>query len=227
MKKTLTVMLFLVLLATHLPAQASLHNGNWTNPGGAPYGIWTEYFWGGGPGQPGNEIQATKWGIQYGAAMWHVQQAYLLSSEQIAQNVYRTTYSGGTLFLSSEGPWWTVDPGYYDWLQIGMTRFTNTTTFYENGAMAFTITGYGIYNDPDPNVPDQQIRITATYGPGTPRVETNYLNSPSGHYDLYTYLTDELTGTTVSINPVPIPGALWLLGSGLLGLIGLRRRMEK
>ncbi len=28
-------------------------------------------------------------------------------------------------------------------------------------------------------------------------------------------------------NPVPIPGALWLLGSGLLGLVGIRRRHSK
>jgi hypothetical protein len=27
------------------------------------------------------------------------------------------------------------------------------------------------------------------------------------------------------VNQVPIPGAVWLLGSGLLGLVGLRRRM--
>lgn len=28
-------------------------------------------------------------------------------------------------------------------------------------------------------------------------------------------------------NPVPLPGAIWLLGSGLLGLIGLRKRTSK
>ena len=28
-------------------------------------------------------------------------------------------------------------------------------------------------------------------------------------------------------NPVPIPGAAWLLGSGLVGLVGLRRRKKK
>jgi hypothetical protein len=32
---------------------------------------------------------------------------------------------------------------------------------------------------------------------------------------------------TTAAAPVPIPGALWLLGSGLIGLIGIRRRFKK
>lgn len=32
---------------------------------------------------------------------------------------------------------------------------------------------------------------------------------------------------SVDVAPVPIPAALWLLGSGLIGLIGIRRRMTK
>ena len=31
----------------------------------------------------------------------------------------------------------------------------------------------------------------------------------------------------ISVNAVPIPGAVWLLGSGLLGLVAIRRRFEK
>ena len=31
----------------------------------------------------------------------------------------------------------------------------------------------------------------------------------------------------VDVSPVPIPGAVWLLGSGIVGLIGLKRRMRK
>ena len=34
----------------------------------------------------------------------------------------------------------------------------------------------------------------------------------------------EWRGYDVGLNPVPIPGAVWLLGSGLLGLIGIRKR---
>ena len=29
---------------------------------------------------------------------------------------------------------------------------------------------------------------------------------------------------TVTSNPVPIPGAIWLFGSGIMGLAGLRRK---
>ena len=35
-----------------------------------------------------------------------------------------------------------------------------------------------------------------------------------------------LTMTTVN-NPVPIPGAIWLFGSGFLGLVGIRRKMKR
>jgi hypothetical protein len=31
----------------------------------------------------------------------------------------------------------------------------------------------------------------------------------------------------MEVTPTPIPAAAWLLGSGLLGLVGIRRRKEK
>jgi hypothetical protein len=38
-------------------------------------------------------------------------------------------------------------------------------------------------------------------------------------------LNDELlVSGTFDMSPVPVPGAAWLLGSGLLGIVGLRRR---
>ena len=34
------------------------------------------------------------------------------------------------------------------------------------------------------------------------------------------------TVTTMTVNPVPIPAAVWLFGSGLIGLIGIARRKK-
>ncbi len=36
----------------------------------------------------------------------------------------------------------------------------------------------------------------------------------------------ELISSTLTVAPTPIPGAVWLLGSGLVGLMGLRRRQR-
>ncbi len=38
--------------------------------------------------------------------------------------------------------------------------------------------------------------------------------------------TPEYLYTTLETTPVPIPGAVWLLGSGLLGLAGIRRKLR-
>jgi hypothetical protein len=44
----------------------------------------------------------------------------------------------------------------------------------------------------------------------------------------FTWETDLGGGNwRISLTPAPIPGAVWLLGSGLLGLIGIRRRLRK
>jgi hypothetical protein len=41
------------------------------------------------------------------------------------------------------------------------------------------------------------------------------------------FIDDSVSFESVVINQVPIPGALLLLGSGLLGLIGLRKKIKK
>ena len=69
--------------------------------------------------------------------------------------------------------------------------------------------------------------IAPPVSPGTYEVVT---------WGLLTFLKDTSAGTpqgeplwflsdnSFNVNVVPIPGALWLLGSGLLGLLGLRRK---
>jgi hypothetical protein len=38
------------------------------------------------------------------------------------------------------------------------------------------------------------------------------------------YITDYTIGANLEFTPTPVPAAAWLLGSGLLGLVGIRRR---
>ena len=43
----------------------------------------------------------------------------------------------------------------------------------------------------------------------------------------YSYNAQWFDLDDVSVLAVPIPGAIWLLGSGLIGLIGIRRKFKK
>jgi len=47
----------------------------------------------------------------------------------------------------------------------------------------------------------------------------NFTNDPSDSWANWIAAIDD-----IQTNPVPIPGAAWLLGSGLLALVGIRRR---
>ena len=42
--------------------------------------------------------------------------------------------------------------------------------------------------------------------------------------DGFTVLNPTFSGATIAINAVPVPAAVWLFGSGLLGLVGVARR---
>lgn len=48
--------------------------------------------------------------------------------------------------------------------------------------------------------------------------ETSYSNTPQGY---------GIARLDAVVTPTPIPGAIWLMGSGILGLIGLKGRKKK
>ena len=52
----------------------------------------------------------------------------------------------------------------------------------------------------------------------------DFTNGPDGQLDLH---GGTITSATIDISAVPIPGEVWLLGSGLIGLVGIRRRFQK
>ena len=51
---------------------------------------------------------------------------------------------------------------------------------------------------------------------------SNALVLPNLTYSEATYTV----GANIDVTPTPIPAAAWLLGSGLLGLIGIRRKQQ-
>lgn len=51
--------------------------------------------------------------------------------------------------------------------------------------------------------------------------DTVYFNWENLSYNSSTYFN-----ATLEFSPVPIPGAVWLLGSGLIGVVGIRRKLN-
>jgi len=132
-----------------------------------------------------------------------------------------------------------VDPGYrvnlsdlYFGTKVsstGPTQLLVKTSLDNYSSTIYTVlqdNAGGTYKNPDvslsglgPVTGDFYIRFYgtgATSGNGAMRVSAY---DPAG-----TYYFDSITG---SVAPVPIPGAVWLLGSGLVGLVGLRKRTGK
>lgn len=62
---------------------------------------------------------------------------------------------------------------------------------------------------------------TPTGDPGTAHVGAHLQGYTVGGVSASAYISD------VNPNPVPIPSAVWLLGAGVIGLIGIRRRYKK
>ena len=54
-------------------------------------------------------------------------------------------------------------------------------------------------------------------------VSDEYVN----FYVADTNYADNIGGISLNVTPVPLPGAIWLLGSGFVGLIGLKYKKNK
>jgi len=112
------------------------------------------------------------------------------------------------------------DPSYNDGFYIWIQDSTNQTI--TNLAHGSTV---NLPNQTDANLIDGIVNVTVPW--------SNSYSSDLSFYiqviekesaDTQTALAiDDLLVTANVSTPVPIPGAVWLLASGLLGLIGVRR----
>jgi hypothetical protein len=127
------------------------------------------------------------------------------------RNLYTTT----SLFDSHTAPVnQTINGTYYEDAVVGLGSFS-----YSN--LACSLDGY--------EIPSSE----SVFGSGVGEGIQIYLFS-DGNDDQLDFGSVHLSGSdilgsgvAVSISPVPVPGAVWLLGTGILGIVGLRRKMKK
>ncbi len=129
------------------------------------------------------------------------------------------------------------------WYDDGSNTFSNFYQLYDPGT--WTSPSRGWVNDPSDQSAWQVVDLVQAVGEGvsfkfglkngiTFFSENSVLvRGSSGDGFLLGYneggfsSDKDFNEPLVYVNPVPVPGAVWLLGSGLLGLVGFRRRWAR
>jgi hypothetical protein len=134
-------------------------------------------------------------------------------------------------------------------LDIKHGRANNPTSGYDFGAlpdtywdvaMSFVGGAFSNYNFPDfvGNTTSYQITMANDSGDVLDLDAEDFYVMSDGVLDLYSiaqirginHISDDpstLSEYEGHVAPVPVPAAAWLLGTGLLGIIGVRRKMKK
>jgi len=113
-----------------------------------------------------------------------------------------------------------VDGSLFDLISFDFTRsvsvphsasMINVTGFLEVGGTVSYTTSEPLDAFTTANLPQTFVGLTSVlFDP--------VINPNNGQFD-YSFITDNIV-----VNTIPIPAALWLFGSGLLGLVGIARK---
>lgn len=112
----------------------------------------------------------------------------------------------------------------------GVTIYQPTTDWIPTvvlGSQKFGATDYGFPSvaiDSNYRFATMNFSFADTFFDTIPSVQISFKDYVLGDLDGMDYNSVPLSGGLVSAAPVPVPAAAWLLGSGLLGLMGLRRK---
>jgi fibronectin-binding autotransporter adhesin len=153
--------------------------------------------------------------------------------------------AGGRLLLQSagkEGGTYTFGPGSlimdatywnacYDGTltAAGIVAFPNTPVAQSGNWLSHDyITGTGLTNFMNGlNGDNADVMILAGTNYGAGYIMYSGLTAPNWNTSGDSLLGDRLLTDAIAYTAAPIPGAVWLLGSGLLGLAGLRRKFKR
>jgi len=157
-----------------------------------------------------------------------VQIAFTLDSDTTNVKVWTDSFMDGTNFDPITGVWKSDGTNYNLIAENDDDATINPTnqTYWDSGMIfssltagdyLFTIATYDNFAN-GPTLTDG-FRYTSA----TPILLANW-DQPSNGTGKGTYYRVNLEGVS---SAVPIPGALWLLGSGIFGLVGARRKLKK
>jgi hypothetical protein len=148
---------------------------------------------------------------------------YTVSSAQM-------TCNGVTLNMSGDSSWINVNSGQYESYGATLNGFTVSKGYNAESSLFFTrsssdpsfLTNLNLLQPSDALQSAAYKSFTLKYYvyPNGSTIDNGF-----GYSDSY-YLFGLIDSVTTNANPsaVPIPGAVWLLGSGLLGLIGFKKK---
>ena len=216
--KTFVVMFLLLFMAS--PCFSAPIVGTWGPNDFVSMGIWGEDFGPGGEGSPGGWVDAISAtdpdmdGQLTSVAHWALIGLSNSGPAQPVNGAYFTHYDSGMMDIW-QGPWM----GAGDTMYFLDVEAFNLSTPEQNldGVIypaQFQMDLYGVFA----NFPSYRFYAHLTgWEAGSDVIGQEYLG-----YDHSGALLVDL----VEISQVPVPAAVWLLGSGLLGLLGIRRKMK-
>jgi hypothetical protein len=132
-------------------------------------------------------------------------------------------YRGNALSKDSNG--WFTNPASAGYDSSKYVEYNYGTNQWNAGYYGTTYLGLVQMNSDD-NMFAIQEPLYFPWGASVPLEASNRIISSADGTEHYLTATLNFDGSSTT-PPVPVPGAVWLLGSGLVGIVGVRRKFKK
>jgi len=203
---------------------------DWRNPE-LKNGSWLETFDGGGIGKADNILSAGGGDGQWEISGLELENDWTLRSSGYESHYYYEEYNSyyinGTLVLNADSS----NPEL--WFGPGDTSYSAPIEMHVGSKYYYTDASMEGYLGVSFNFSSQNGLIDGFAVP----VHIQFISRTYPNQPWHNIYDDYQEGGTIDIqmsvnegnpvDPIPIPSAVWLLGSGLIGIMGLRRKFKK